>query len=100
MRPAVALIGQKKFNRAALVRGIGVDPNLPIEIVTVPAVREPDGLAMSNRHLREEQCHQAVVITCGLFVGERAFRSGERQAESLISTRDEAAECRRSVAAL
>lgn len=63
------------------------DLNLPVEIVVVPTVREPDGLAMSsrNRHLSDEDRHRALAISRGLLAATNAFCSGERNVERLIA---------------
>jgi len=55
--PDLAFFGQKDAQQLALVRRLVLDLNLPVEIVGVPTVREPDGLAMSsrNRNLTEAQ---------------------------------------------
>jgi len=85
VQPDVAFFGQKDFQQCAVVQRMVADLNLPIEIVTVPTVREPDGLAMSsrNRYLSEEQRRRALAISRGLFAAEAEFRSGERDAEKL-----------------
>src|SRR5215813_6629790 len=56
MQPNVAFFGQKDFQQCAVVHRMTLDLNFPIEIVTVPTVPEPDGLAMSsrNRYLAED----------------------------------------------
>jgi pantoate--beta-alanine ligase len=66
---------------------MATDLNLPIEIVTVPTVREPDGLAMSsrNRYLSEEERRRAVAISRGLFAAADEFRSGVREVDKLIA---------------
>lgn len=69
VQPDVAFFGQKDFQQCAVVRRVTIDLNLPIEIITVPTVREPDSLAMSsrNRYLREEGRERALAISRGLF---------------------------------
>lgn len=87
VQPDVAFFGQKDFQQCAVVRRMVADLNLPIEIVTVPTLRELDGLAMSsrNRYLNEEQRRRALAISRGLFAAEAAFHSGERAAKKLIA---------------
>ncbi len=88
VQPDVAFFGQKDFQQCAVVRRITIDLNLPIEIVTVPTVREPDGLAMSsrNRYLSEEERRRALAISRGLSAAVDVFRSGERDVGKLIAT--------------
>ncbi|MDH6263792.1 pantoate--beta-alanine ligase [Bradyrhizobium sp. BR13661] len=87
VQPDVVFFGQKDFQQCAVVRRMAIDLNLPIEVATVPTVREPDGLAMSsrNRYLSEEERRRALAISRGLFAAADAFRSGERNVEKLIA---------------
>ncbi|WP_018322484.1 pantoate--beta-alanine ligase [Bradyrhizobium sp. WSM2793] len=87
VQPDVVFFGQKDFQQCAVVRRMAVDLNLPIEIVTVPTVREQDGLAMSsrNRYLSKEERQRALAINRGLSAALDEFRSGERNVEKLIA---------------
>src|SRR5262249_50763160 len=88
VQPDVVFFGQKDFQQCAVVRRMAIDLDLPIEIFTVPTVREPDGLAMSsrNRYLSEEERRRALAISRGLFAALDEFRSGVRDVEQLIAT--------------
>ncbi|MBR1130914.1 pantoate--beta-alanine ligase [Bradyrhizobium iriomotense] len=87
VQPDVAFFGQKDFQQCAVVRRMAIDLNMPIEIVTVPTVREADRLAMSsrNRYLSEEDRGRALAISRGLFAAAEEFRLGERNVDKLIA---------------
>jgi len=87
VQPDVVFFGQKDFQQCAVVRRMAVDLNLPIEIVTVPTVREQDGLAMSsrNRYLSKEERQRALAINRALTAALDEFRAGERNVEKLIA---------------
>jgi pantoate--beta-alanine ligase len=71
--PDYALFGQKDAQQLALIRRMALDLNLPVEIVGVPTVREPDGLARSsrNRYLSPEARISALGLSRALFAGAR-----------------------------
>lgn len=87
VQPDIVFFGQKDFQQCAVVRRMAIDLNLPIEIIAVPTVREPDGLAMSsrNRYLSEEERRRAPAISRGLFAAADEFRAGERNVEKLVA---------------
>jgi pantoate--beta-alanine ligase len=87
VQPDVAFFGQKDYQQAAIIRRMVLDLNMPMEVVTLPTVREPDGLAMSSRNARldADERRRAVCLSRGLFAAKAAFDAGERSAERLIS---------------
>ncbi|MEV0009260.1 pantoate--beta-alanine ligase [Streptomyces sp. NPDC051840] len=68
-RPDAAFFGQKDAQQLALVRRMVRDLNFGIDIVAVPTVRDPDGLALSsrNRFLSAEERRTALALPRALF---------------------------------
>jgi pantoate--beta-alanine ligase len=52
VQPDMAYFGEKDAQQLAVVRRLVTDFNVPVTIVPVPTVREPDGVALSSRNLR------------------------------------------------
>jgi pantoate--beta-alanine ligase len=77
-RPGAALFGQKDAQQLALIRRMVTDLNFPVEIVAVPTVREPDGLALSsrNRYLSGPERDRALALSRALFAGRDALDGG------------------------
>ena len=51
VRPDAAYFGEKDYQQQVLVRKMSGDLELGVDIVTVPTVRDPDGLAVSSRNI-------------------------------------------------
>jgi len=77
-QPKRAYFGQKDFQQLVLVRQMVRDFALPIRIVAVPTVREPDGLAISSRnaYLAPAEREAAPAIYRGLDVAAKGFGGG------------------------
>jgi pantoate--beta-alanine ligase len=90
-QPKRAYFGQKDFQQVVLVRQLVRDLGLPVRIVVVPTVREPDGLAMSSRnaYLDPAQRQLAPMLRQALTEAAQAFTAGEtRTADLERLTRD------------
>jgi len=82
VRPDIAYFGEKDAQQLAIVRRLVTDFNLPVAIVGVPTVREPDGLATSSRNRRLDPCERKLAITLfrALSAAADAIRAGETDA--------------------
>jgi pantoate--beta-alanine ligase len=91
MEPAVAFFGQKDAAQLAVIRRMVRDLNFPVEIVSCPIVREPDGLAMSSRnvYLSSEERGRALVLQRSLQEVCQRYHAGERNAAALSSAAKE-----------
>jgi len=83
VQPDRAYFGQKDAQQLAVIRRLVRDLNVPVEIVAVPTVREPDGLAISsrNRHLTSEQRTGATALYRALQWAERLIAEGAEDPE-------------------
>jgi len=88
VQPHRAYFGQKDAQQLAVIRRLTRDLGLPVEVVGLPTVREPDGLAMSSRNafLSPEERKAALVLYRSLEAAQELWRSGVRDA-SLIRQR-------------
>ncbi|WP_437677961.1 pantoate--beta-alanine ligase [Sorangium sp. So ce131] len=84
--PCVAVFGRKDYQQLQVIRRMTADLFLPVEVVGMKTVREPDGLAMSSRnaYLSPEQRSAARAIPLALTDACRAFARGERRAKALL----------------
>jgi pantoate--beta-alanine ligase len=78
--PTYALFGEKDYQQLVLVRRMVRDLEMPYEIVAVPTVREPDGLALSsrNRYLDSDERSVALALSRSLAAGVEAAPAGAR----------------------
>jgi pantoate--beta-alanine ligase len=86
VRPDRAYFGQKDAQQLLVIKKMTNDLDIDIEIVAVPTVREPDGLAMSSRntYLNAEEREQAVVLYQALKLAQKLFAGGEKDAKAII----------------
>jgi pantoate--beta-alanine ligase len=85
VQPTRAYFGQKDAQQAIVIRKMVTDLDMNLEIVTVPTVRDPDGLAMSSRniYLNSEQRQAALVLYQALTLAQKLWTQGEKDAEQI-----------------
>jgi pantoate--beta-alanine ligase len=78
VRPQLAYFGEKDYQQLVLIKKMSRLLNLGVDVIGVPTVREPDGLAMSSRnaYLDHEQRRRAIVLSMALTAARDASRHG------------------------
>ena len=86
VQPDRAFFGQKDAQQAVVIQRMAGDLNFPVEMVVMPIVREPDGLAMSSRnvYLSPDERERALCLKRALEAAAKAASEGETQAMELM----------------
>ena len=85
IQPDRAYFGEKDYQQLKVVQRLVEDLSLPVEIVPVPTVRDPDGLALSSRntYLSPEERESALSLYRSFLLAEKLFKSGNTDANLL-----------------
>jgi len=85
VRPTRAYFGQKDAQQTVVIKKMVADLNMDLEVVTLPTVREPDGLAMSSRntYLNPAERRAALILYQALHLVQRLWLKGEKDAGRL-----------------
>jgi pantoate--beta-alanine ligase len=85
VQPHRAYFGRKDAQQLLIIQKMVRDLNMDVEIVPMPTVREPDGLAMSSRnaYLSPEERRAAVVLYKALAACEKLHGDGVTDATTL-----------------
>ncbi|MED3762774.1 pantoate--beta-alanine ligase [Ureibacillus terrenus] len=88
--PTRAYFGQKDAQQVAIVTTLVRDYNFPLEIRTVPIVREEDGLAKSSRnvYLSEQERKEAPAIYQALKLAKEEFLNSKDAEKAVQKAKD------------
>lgn len=86
VRPQYAIFGEKDFQQLVAIRRLARDLNMDVDVLGMPIVREPDGLAMSSRnaYLSQEERKAALSIYKALQSAKGLYDNGERTNRVLL----------------
>ncbi len=89
VHPDQAFFGEKDWQQLQVIKRMVADLLLPLEIIGVETVREPDGLAMSsrNRFLTEDQRMIAPILFSVLTESSGRMRAGANVTDTLAESR-------------
>lgn len=84
--PHFSFFGQKDAQQLVIIRRMVQDMNMDVEIIRLPIVREPDGLAMSSRnvYLSPEERKAAPVLYRALQAAQQRINDGERKTKPIL----------------
>lgn len=81
VEPDTAYFGEKDFQQQVIIKNIVQDLDIPVRVVSLPTVRESDGLAMSsrNKYLTKKQRAAAPLLYQSLVAGKKMVKDGEKR---------------------
>jgi pantoate--beta-alanine ligase len=92
--PDVAVFGDKDYQQLTIIRRMVRDLHLPVRVVGLPTVREPDGLALSSRNQYLAPAERAVAprlaavladVAAAVAAGRRDFGALEAEAVATLA---------------
>jgi pantoate--beta-alanine ligase len=85
-KPHVALFGEKDFQQCVVIKRMVKDLNFDLEVLAMPTIREPDGLAMSSRNARLSPTERqtSLCLSRALNRAQDMLAHGERRASSIL----------------
>jgi len=86
VEPDVAVFGKKDYQQWRIISTMVRDLDFGVEVVGMPLVREPDGLAMSSRNVRlsPDERQRALCISRGLRTAREAIEGGAQMSPAEV----------------
>ncbi|MFH1576112.1 MAG: pantoate--beta-alanine ligase [Candidatus Margulisiibacteriota bacterium] len=87
VQPNLAFFGEKDYQQQLIIRKMTEELNFPTKVISLPTIREFDGLAMSsrNKYLLPEQRKQAAILYQVLRLAKKEIKGGEKNSRRLLS---------------
>ncbi len=85
-KPRVALFGEKDFQQCVVIKRMVKDLNFDLEVLAMPTIREPNGLAMSSRNARLSPTERktSLCLSRALSRAQELVKGGERHASTIL----------------
>jgi len=87
IKPHSAIFGKKDFQQLVAIKRMVLDLNMDLDIIGMPIVREPDGLAMSSRnvYLKTDEMEGALSLSRSLNIAKEMYDRGERDVAAILA---------------
>jgi len=84
--PDFAFFGEKDYQQQIIIKKMVRDLNFPVQVISLPTIREFDGLAMSsrNQYLTPKERESATVLYRALLLAKQEIEKGEKDPHRLL----------------